>query len=133
MINTLIKEQTFNSKWFERKGIVRVEIRREEPAGLSICVNIDDIQFDETLWDLPWKEAKMIYGKARVAADALIFQHCCVVADGEVWLISEETNDTITVSCKTAQHFCEGLRVKISKEGDIKQQIITAIETEPPF
>lgn len=133
MINMMMKEQTFNSRWYGTKGTVRVEIRREDPVSLCVVVNIDNVQYDEILSGIPWKEAKFLYSKAKAAADALIFQHGCVVADDEVWLMSEEADGTMTVSCKTAQHFCEGLKIKTNKEGDIKEQVKTAIETEPPF
>lgn len=133
MITMLMKEQTFNSRWFGTKGTVRVEIKRKEPAGLCLVVDINNRQYDETLWGISWQEAKLIYNKVKAAADALIFQHSCVVADGEVWLMSKEKDDTITVSCKTAQHFCEGLKINVKAENNIKEQVRIAIETEPPF
>lgn len=136
MVNTLIKEETFTSRWLGKKGSVRVEARRNDPKGLIIVVKFDDEQYDETLWDLPWNIAKMVYNHATVAADALILQCRCFVADRHVWLISGSLAGIMTVSCKTGEHFCEGKQFVISQnrsDTDIKNIIAKTIEEEVPF
>lgn len=136
MINVLIKEETFTCPWLNKKGTVRVEARRTDPCGVTVVVTFNDEQYDETFWDLPWQISKMIYSNAVKAANALVLQDRCVVADGHVWLISGNLNGIITVSCRTGEHFCEGKQFVISEErsdNDIKQMIVRAIEEEVPF
>jgi len=137
MTTMIMKEETFKSRWLNKKGVVRVEARRNDPQGFSVTVTFDDgEQYDETLWDLPWQISKMLYNKATVAADALIFKYRCVVADKEVWLISGSLSSILRISCKTGQHFCEGKQFLISEkrsDREIRELISKAVEEEVPF
>lgn len=130
----LLKTQEFHSRWLNKDGIVEVEIKK---PGLRITVDFEDGErYEEIIDDLPWSVGTMIYDRATTAADIVIFNSRCLVADGEVWLISGNLSGIISVTCKTAKHFCDGKQFVISEkrtDAEIKALISKAIENEVPF
>lgn len=134
MRNVIIVEETFHSKWLETEGTVKIEARRICPKGIGIYVDIDSKHYEEIIENLSWNLCKMLVRNPSKTADIIVFKECCIVADGEIWTMKEKVERVISVSCKTAQHFCEGLRL-IADTGkeDIRESVISAIENESPF
>lgn len=133
MTTMLAKEETFNSRWLEKECKVKIIANRDKPS--SLIVFADGKRYKRTL-NVSWTLAKMLYYQAVLAASSVIFQNRCVIADGEVWLISKDSKDVITVSCKTAQHYCEGKKIYIydnKSSKTIKSAVIAAIEEDVPF
>ena len=124
----LTKTQTFHSRWLEKEGVYKIEIHRE--GGVKITVSIDNEQYEETIKGVSWSVAVMLYDNAITVADTVIFKNRCIIADGEIWLISGDLKGNLTVSCKTAEHFCEGRQIMISEIGNMISKII---EEEVPF
>lgn len=133
MVTKLYKEEQYYSKLLGKMGIVTVTATRKQPV--KIVVKFEDERYDIS-YNVLWSIAKMIYNKAVVAAEALILQNRCVIADGHIWLISGNLNNIVSVSCKTGEHFCEGKQFVISpkrSDAEIRQMISKAIEEEVPF
>ena len=133
-VTRLLRAQTFHSRWLDKDGIVEVEIKK---PGLRVTVDFGNGEcYEEAIPDFPWSAGAIVYDKAVTAADTVIFNNRCLVADGEVWLISGSLSGIISVTCRTAKHFCDGKQFVISEkrtDAEIKALISKAIESEVPF
>jgi len=129
MITAKTVESTFRSKWFKKKGKITIKIRRNGRQGVNILIDIDGQNFVETLWGIPWKTAVMLIGNPGRTADIVLFEECCLVADGEIWFLKDE-GDKFTVWCKTAEDYRSGMSLAKNLS---KEEMVHLINIEPPF
>lgn len=129
MITAKTVESTFRSKWFKKKGKITIKIRRNGRQGVNILIDIDGQNFVETLWGIPWKTAAMLIGNPGRTADIVLFEECCLVADGEIWFLKDE-GDKFTVWCKTAEDYRSGMSLAKNLS---KEEMVHLINIEPPF
>lgn len=130
MITAKTVESTFRSKWLKKKGKITIKTRRNGRQGVNILIDIDGQNFVETLWGIPWKTALMFLRNPTRTADAVIFKQRCVIADNAIWLLQDRDNEWYTVHCLTEFDYRDGMKLRKTLT---KEEIVKAIEDEPPF
>ena len=141
---------TFNSKWYKKRGQVTIKtaIRKDKLYDLKISVDINGDNYYKFIYGLPKKIVNMLGRNPSKTADILLFEECCVIADGEVFFVKRNlkgynvSKASVTlmgnrsegpfcsVHCRTSKHFCDGL---FFQQPESTEKLVWLIETEPPF